>query len=82
MFKIRRTSDPGTDEIKVEAVVSSRLMADQVGAHMEARMLRQIVDELAKMWIEKHGAELIDKINPEDVEKHIKTKLAERILEK
>ncbi len=82
MFKIRRTVSPDKDEIKVEGIVSSRLVSDQVARYAEGKLLRQIVDELAKMWIEKHGAAFIDKISGEDVLKHIKTKLAERILEK
>lgn len=81
MFRLKRIVSPDSGDIKVEATLKASSMLDQVTAHMEAKMLRQIGDELCKMWIEKHGANLIDSINPEDVEKHIKTKLAERILE-
>lgn len=82
MFKLRRMVSPDKAEIKVEGTLNAISMMDQVTVHMEAKMLRQIGDELCKMWIEEYGAKLIDKINPEDVEKHIKTKLAERILDK
>lgn len=81
MFKIRRTTSVDKQEIKVEASLNARSMMDQVTVHMEAKMIRQIGDELCKMWIEQHGAALIDKISVHDVEKYIKTKLAERILE-
>ena len=41
---------------------------------------REITDQVVPAWIEKYGAELLDKITPEEVEKAIKQAVAEKVL--
>lgn len=44
------------------------------------KALDEVVHKLSEVWIETHGAELLDRISAEEVEKAIKTTIAKKVM--
>lgn len=79
-MKFRREKSATGDEVTISTSYNVADLSSRVGEYAEAKLIRGIVEELAKDWIQMHGADLLDKISPDDVEKALKTALAEKIL--
>lgn len=80
IFKLKREKSVDKDEISVTGTVSIGNLSNKLSEYSEGRLIKQIVDELAKVYVKEHGAEIMDKISPEEVEKAIKQTIAEKIM--
>lgn len=55
---------------------------DMLDSFMVQKLKNEIVAKVSEAWIEEHGAELLDNISPDEVEKAIKQAVAKRIMGK
>lgn len=74
-WKIKDNDKDGTKEMSVTATY-----ANKIGEMSEGIIARQIADKLADMWVEKYGADLIDKLAPDVIEKDLRDTIAKRVL--
>jgi hypothetical protein len=71
------------DPVKGNATIHARMELDHDAQLMEflnRKTVDMLIEAAVSRWIEEHGAELLAKITPEEVEQRVKQSLAERVL--
>ena len=61
-------------------VMTADALTGNIAEYASGVLIREVIEKMAEQWVDKYGAEIIDSLSPEDVQKAMKTHLAKKLL--
>lgn len=55
-------------------------LSKDLASYGDVKLLAQIVDKMADMWIEKYGAQLLEELAPGEIKGKLHDEIAKRVL--